>query len=753
MDKSTEIDFIQQEIETTIDILRQENNKVKRLEKKIDKLKTSNKKRYSKKECFNILAIKRILKALLKRVKNKVCFWRSSKKKSEENTFYTGVSVIIPTYKPNDYLKEAVESVLIQACENITLEVIIGVNGKDRNYYDNLKQEYLDVPNVHVVYTERSGVSAGRNEALKKASYSHVMFLDDDDIFSKGYINEFVKLLDANIEFVQGKFWDEGTEDETNNYINNCLKRMNKDKCKKSHSIYSSIFSTVTGKLISKDKLLTVYYPFCEELNNSEDVYFWAQNFDFLKNDIRYFADDVEEYYIRKTREGSLSKPVKENEYEYWIKDRLLFIHKLEKLLVEKEMKADSKDLVLRFIISQNDFMYNYYQKASVDEQEIIRKAIMNYEGLYVKKMLYSNKKGIAFCYNFPPLVDTSAYVAARRLRQINKNEKAEINWTVVTKDSTASHSQDNQFKKYYADFVCGQWRNVGGKFNFSAKEQFAFAKCAIHKSRDLEADVIYSRSMHPASHLVAYAYKKEHPDVIWYAEFSDPISRTAELVPRKETMENSFGDEDKYLIELYDVCEKVVYEAADHIIFTNDVQFQYMLSYNPWTEYSERVKRNCLIWNHPIIEKEMLNIGNVTYELDNSQINIGYFGRFYPNRSIDDMLALLKNEQVCIHIFALNPKDIKYLQSDRIKINNAAPYLNFLNIASKMDYLFLNDMNSDMGIIPWLPSKLSDYLASGAKIIAKYIDGSPMSTMEHDNLIKTKEITEEFSMTLKKEK
>ena len=45
------------------------------------------------------------------------------------------------------------------------------------------------------------------------------------------------------------------------------------------------------------------------------------------------------------------------------------------------------------------------------------------------------------------------------------------------------------------------------------------------------------------------------------------------------------------------------------------------------------------------MLDKEMLKVGDVEYKLDESKINIGYFGRFYPNRSVDDMLALLKNE------------------------------------------------------------------------------------------------------------
>lgn len=746
LDSTDEIKYIQEEVDETIAMVKSRNVKIKSLEGKVKKLKKPKKIRDFVKE----LTLKRIVKAALRKVKESLK-GSSKKKVVQDKLEFTGVSVIIPTYKPNDYLNDAVESVLNQNCKDIKLEVVIGVNGGNQEYHQQLKSRYSSDSRVQVCYTEKSGVSAGRNNALKSVQYSHVMFLDDDDIYSPGYIGEMVKRVDAKTEFVQGRFFDEGTEDGTVNYINTCIERINSSKTVKRNHLYSSIYSTVTGKLLSRKYLLEKYHPFCEELMNSEDVYYWAENYKYISGEIHCFEDTVEEYYIRRTQESSLSKPSEENEFKYWILDRLQLLEKLEKVLLQDDLDVDAREFVMRFILTQNDFMHKYYKEASDENKEKARKAINEYKGFYVKKMLFSEKKGIAFCYNFPPLVDTSSYVAARRLRQINQKEEENINWTVLTKDSNGSHDQDNQFKRYYSDFLCSEYMNVGGKFSFAVRQQFSFAKRAIHRARHMEADIIYSRSMHPASHLVAYMYKKEHPEVKWYAEFSDPISRTADLIPRKEVMQGQFTGEEEYLIELYDICERVVYELADQIIFTNAVQHEYMLSYNPFTELNDSIRERSLVWHHPIIDKELIKVGYVSYQYDTSKINVGYFGRFYANRSADDMLALLKNKDVCIHIFALNPKDIKELESDRVKVNKAQPYLNFLNIASKMDYVFLGDMNSEAGIIPWLPSKLSDYIASGAKIIGKYIDGSPMSMLEHEKLIKVKEITEEFALTLKK--
>jgi hypothetical protein len=113
-------------------------------------------------------------------------------------------------------------------------------------------------------------------------------------------------------------------------------------------------------------------------------------------------------------------------------------------------------------------------------------------------------------------------------------------------------------------------------------------------------------------------------------------------------------------------------------------------------------------------------------------------------------MLDLLENDKVILHLFVQKPNELKSLQlNPQICINRYVSHLEFLNIASKMDYLFLNDMDFEGQINPYQPSKLADYFASGTKIVAKINSGSPLSQIEHKNLIKLKKISSKFIRNL----
>ena len=282
------------------------------------------------------------------------------------------------------------------------------------------------------------------------------------------------------------------------------------------------------------------------------------------------------------------------------------------------------------------------------------------------------------------------------------------------------------------------------GKFGFAPILEQPYADAAVELAETVRPEVIYSRAFFIGSHMAAYQYKKRHPEVKWYAEFSDPVAyavdNTVRACPDKGP---SWFD-----------TERMVYELADVVIFTNEKQRAYMLGYNPHKEMNDSVMRKSIIANQPILPHEYCHIAPYSYPLDRSKINIGYFGTFYKNRTGDDMLKLLDNRNVVLHIFTTKPEEMADQCArfgEQVRINHTVSHLEFLNIGSKLDYLFLNDATFVGGDNPFLPSKYADYIATGTKIIAKVQPGSTLSEMEHACLIKAEEITSAFAKSLEK--
>ena len=103
------------------------------------------------------------------------------------------ISVIIPTYKPQAYLWECLDSLVAQTFSKEDFEIILVLNGCTEPWKSQI-QEYIDSKmkgmNVKFIHTEQGGVSNARNIALDAAQGEYVTFIDDDDFVSEKFLEE-----------------------------------------------------------------------------------------------------------------------------------------------------------------------------------------------------------------------------------------------------------------------------------------------------------------------------------------------------------------------------------------------------------------------------------------------------------------------------------------------------------------------------------------------------------------------------------
>lgn len=101
------------------------------------------------------------------------------------------ISVILPVYNSEEYLKECLESLLNQTFKD--LEVLCIDDGSSDASLSILK-EYEKADNrIIVISQENMGVARTRNNALKSVKGNYVYFMDSDDCLDK---NAFKKLHD-----------------------------------------------------------------------------------------------------------------------------------------------------------------------------------------------------------------------------------------------------------------------------------------------------------------------------------------------------------------------------------------------------------------------------------------------------------------------------------------------------------------------------------------------------------------------------
>lgn len=110
------------------------------------------------------------------------------------------ISVIIPTYKPQKYLWECLDSLLAQTFPKKDFEVILVLNGCTEPYKSAIEKyiaEKMMGMNVNFIHTEVGGVSNARNLALDQVKGDFVTFIDDDDFVSPKYLELLYEKADA----------------------------------------------------------------------------------------------------------------------------------------------------------------------------------------------------------------------------------------------------------------------------------------------------------------------------------------------------------------------------------------------------------------------------------------------------------------------------------------------------------------------------------------------------------------------------
>ena len=109
------------------------------------------------------------------------------------------VSIIIPTYKRNEKLKKAIESILKQTYQNIEI-IVVDDNNPNTEYRKKneiLMQSYIKNSKVKYIKHEKNkNGAAARNTGINAANGKYIGFLDDDDEFLPTKIEKQVDVLE-----------------------------------------------------------------------------------------------------------------------------------------------------------------------------------------------------------------------------------------------------------------------------------------------------------------------------------------------------------------------------------------------------------------------------------------------------------------------------------------------------------------------------------------------------------------------------
>ena len=306
---------------------------------------------------------------------------------------------------------------------------------------------------------------------------------------------------------------------------------------------------------------------------------------------------------------------------------------------------------------------------------------------------------------------------------------------------------KDPCFKKFHINYT-DKYNNV----LFSIKNVHIY-KGLEHMKRYIKTAIdmydnheyLYTSSWPCYTTRVGVELKKQHPNLVWLANFSDPINHS----PYKYDQETykSYHIFEKIAFKLYckyyvvDEDEANAFEHADWLIFICEEQRDFMIE--QYLKYFGKVSKQELLFKSLIVPLNYIPEWNDLIPSKEAPHNpvftLSHFGRVYGLRIIEEFIYAVQlfikkhpdTPFVIEQYGEFRKSDIALIKklglSNYFKIHNKVPYAECIEKMHQSDAVLLFDTILDEDTIqPYLPSKIMEYSLLKKDVLAVTTSKSP---------------------------
>lgn len=218
------------------------------------------------------------------------------------------VSIIVPIYNSERYLKECLDSVRQQSIPDF--EVILINDGSTDASLEIAAEFSKNDSRFTVITIDNSGPSIARNTGIDIASGEYIMFLDSDDMHANNAIKTALnRCIDQQLDiyfFSAISIYDHDSSKIKESYYSrgdSISKKIINGECFFSNSIYSRTFIASPCLFIAKTSIIK-HIKFQPNILH-EDNLFMAEL--LLNTKTKRVLAENKDLYIRRRREGSIT--------------------------------------------------------------------------------------------------------------------------------------------------------------------------------------------------------------------------------------------------------------------------------------------------------------------------------------------------------------------------------------------------------------------------------------------------------------
>ena len=287
------------------------------------------------------------------------------------------ISIIMPVYNKEKYLKNTIDSILKQEYKNFEL-IIVDDGSTDKSKY--ICDEYASKDSrIKVYHIKNEGVSNARNIGLKYATGDYIQFIDADDCINNEILKEYEAILekeDYDIIFSAYNKVD---------YKNNILETLDIDSdgavCKNDilmnfveNQVNTGYYGCVSNKLVKLCIINTNKIKFNKKITLAEDFDFFLDVYRYSEK--LYFTKKISFNYLQEAENSSM---LLYDSLDYYI--QLLINLKMKNFVAQSGCYSGKNKYILDYrIIDYVYFVVFYTELSRANIKERVMKLYKNKE-------------------------------------------------------------------------------------------------------------------------------------------------------------------------------------------------------------------------------------------------------------------------------------------------------------------------------------------------------------------------------------
>lgn len=285
------------------------------------------------------------------------------------------ISIIIPCYNVEKYIKECLDSILMQELKEF--EIICINDGSTDNTLEILNSYKEKYSNIKIINQSNKGLSTARNVGMKYAEGKYIYFVDADDFLSNDkalslIYNEVEKNKLDVLFFSFENFTDDEEMKEKfkkhflNKKRNEVLDEVLTGKEMLDYFINTNqYYVTVWIQLVRKEFLLSNEIKFCDGIIYEDNLY----TLELLLTATRVKCiDNI--LYKKRIREGSIV--TSKQSYDS-IKSLLYTVIKMNDIISNNEPDTKTVDNIIMEIDKIENKIYSFYSKLEIHEKRTLQ--------------------------------------------------------------------------------------------------------------------------------------------------------------------------------------------------------------------------------------------------------------------------------------------------------------------------------------------------------------------------------------------